>query len=183
MPKQKNIDAVARLKDKVSRAKGIYLTDYRGLTHKQLENLHKNVKKADGEYVVVKNSLLKLSLGSQFTVKKVHSNENSTVNSEPGLTINLTGPTGVLFSYADEINPLKELFKFIKTTTLPKVKAGLVGENVYDESQVATLSKLPTKEVLRGQVVSRLSGPMYGLVYALNGNLNKLAYILNNIKK
>ena len=167
MPKQKNIDSVVTLKEKVAKSKAVYLTDYRCLTHKQLETLHKQLRTVNADYVVVKNSLLKLSLTPNFDVKDTK----------------LTGPTAVLFAYGDEISPLKELFKFIKTTTLPKVSLGFVGSAKYDESEVTRLAKLPSKQELYGQVVSRVSGPMYGLVYALNGNLQKLVYVLSRIQK
>ena len=168
MPSQKKIATVESLKEKVARAKAIYLTDYRGLTHKQLEELHKLVKKAEGEYLIVKNSLLRLaSQSSSFHIP----------------ASSLTGPTAVLFSFTDELVSLKELYKFIKTLALPKIKFGFIGKTVFDEAELTTLARLPSREVLRGQVVSRLSGPMYGLVYTLNGNLQKLAYVLSQIKR
>ena len=167
MPKQKNIDSVSELKTKVDKSKAIFLADYRGLTHKQLEELHKAVKKVEGEFVVIKNSLLRRSLNTEYRIPDT----------------SLTGPTAALFAYSDELSPLKELFKFIKAHSLPKMKLGLMGAVVYDESQVATLAKLPSQEILRGQLVSGLSGPVYGLVYALNGNLQKLVTVLGQIKR
>lgn len=167
MANVKNTSIVASLKEKVSRAKSVILTDYRGLTHKQLEQLHGAVKKSDGEYVVVKNSLLRLALGKS--------------KDEMGKTYQ--GPVAALFAYGDEITPLKEMFKFIKTNALPKIKMAFFGETVYDETETTRLAKLPSKQELYGQVVSRVSGPLYGLVYALNGNIQKLVYVLGRIKK
>lgn len=161
MPKAKNISVVSELKDRVAKAKSIVVTDYRGLTHKQAENLHRNVKKAGGEYLVVKNSLLRIASDG----------------------IESTGPTAVLFAYDDEITPLKELAKFIKTTTLPKIKFSFMSGVRYDDKQTETLSKLPGKLELQTMLVGRLSSPMYGLLYSLNGNLNKLVYVLSQIKK
>lgn len=160
MPKAKNIQVVTDLKDKFSKSKSVVLTDYQGLTHKQAEELHRNVKKVGGEYLVVKNSLLKIA------------SEN----------IESTGPTAVLFSYEDEITPLKEMAKFIKVNSLPKIKSSVVGGNHYDTAQTETLAKLPGKLELQGMLVGRLSGPIYGLLYTLNGNLNKLVYVLSQIK-
>lgn len=167
MPKQKNISVVTDLKEKVAKAKSIVVTDYRGLTHKQAEDLHRNVKKAGGEYLVVKNSLLKIAT------------QSSPYNLEPSP---LSGPTAVLLSYADEITPLKELAKFIKTTTLPKIKFSFMSGVRYDDKQTETLSKLPGKLELQTTLVGRLSSPMYGLLYSLNGNLTKLVYVLSQIK-
>lgn len=167
MPKQKNIDIVTDLKEKVTKSKAVYLTDYRGLTHKQLEELHKQMRTVDADFVVVKNSLLKLSFDPTY---------------ELGAT-KLIGPTAALLAYGDEISPLKELYKFIKVNTIPKITLGFVGSEKYDEVQITRLAKLPSKQELYGQVVSRVSGPMYGLVYALNGNIVKLVTVLSRIQK
>ena len=86
---QKKVSVVSQLKYKVFKAKAIVLTDYRGLTHKQLEDLRKVVKKVDAEYVVVKNSLLKIA----------------GVDNVP------SGTLAVLFSYGDEFAPLKAVAK------------------------------------------------------------------------
>lgn len=160
MPKPKNIAVVQSLKEKLSHARSVILTDYRGLTHKQMEELHKALKKIEAEYVVVKNSLLKIAGGPEST-----------------------GPTAILVSYADEIAPLKELYKTIKNLTLPKIKFGTIGGIAYDEVEIDRIAKLPPKEVLRAQLVSRLNGPIYGLAYSLNYNLQKLVYVLSKINK
>lgn len=166
MPKPKNIQSVETLKEKLAKAKSLVVTDYRGLTHKQAEDLHRAVKKAGGEFLVVKNSLLKIAaVPTPFKM-----------DSSP-----LSGPSAALFSYDDEIAPLKELAKFIKSTTLPKLKFGFIGQTRYDDRQLESVAKLPSKEILQANVVSRLSGPLYGLAYVLNGNLQKLVYILSQI--
>lgn len=167
MPKAKNITIATELKEKLGKAKSLVLTDYRGMTHKQAEDLHRFVKKAEAEYVVVKNSLL--CVASKDTRYKIQD------------TKDLIGPTGALLSYGDEILPLKELAKFIKTTTLPKIKFGYVGGQRYSGIDIENIAKLPGKEVLQGQLVGRLSSPIFGLVYSLNYNISKLVYILGQI--
>lgn len=168
MPKAKNIAVVAGLSKKLGRAKSLVLTDYRSLTHKQLEDLHKALKKVEAEYVVVKNSLLRIASAS--TAYSL-------------LPTNLIGPSAILLSYADEIAPLKELYKTIKTLSLPKIKLGFINGIVYNELEIDRIAKLPTKEVLRTQLVSQLNGPIYGFVFCLNYNLQKLVYILGQIKR
>lgn len=168
MPKAKNIAVVAGLSKKLGRAKSLVLTDYRGLTHKQLEELHKALKKVEAEYVVVKNSLLRIASAS--TAYSL-------------LPTDLIGPSAILLAYADEIAPLKELYKTIKTLSLPKIKFGFIDGIVYNEFEIERIAKLPAKEVLQSQVVSQLNSPIYSLVYSLNYNLQKLVYVLSQIKK
>jgi len=165
---QKNIDIATSLKDRLNRAKSVVVTDYRGLTHKQLEELHHSLKKIEAEYVVVKNSLLRIA--SSSTDYELKATE-------------LSGPSAVLLSYQDEILPLRELAKSIKSLNLPKIKFGFIGNIRYSDSEIETISKLPGQDILRAQVVSQLSFPAYGLVYSLNYNVQKLVYILGQIKK
>lgn len=155
MPKVKNIENVAKIKEKLNRAKSLILTDYSGLTHKQLEELHKNLKKVGAEFLVVKNSLLKIASGE--ILKQVQDDK-------------LKGPTGIFVNYDEDFAPLKELFKFVKIFSLPKVKMGVVNGITYDDKQIAALAAIPSRETLLTQ-----------LVYALNGNTRKFVYILSKI--
>ncbi len=148
MANLKNTTIVASLKDKFSRAKSVVLADYRGLTHKQAEELHRNLTKVGGEFVVAKNSLIKIAGGFQST-----------------------GPTGALIAYEDELAPLKELFKTIKTLGLPKIKSGTIGRIVYNELEIERIAKLPSKEGLISQ-----------LMFTLNANTQKLAFLLTQIQ-
>lgn len=158
MANAKNIAIVTSLKEKLSKAKSVVLADYRGLTHKQAEELHKAVKKAGGEFLVAKNSLLKIAGGWQ-----------------------LKDPTAVLLAYEDELAPLKELAKTIKFLGLPKIKFGFIGQKQYSDTEIDAISKLPAKEVLQAQLVSRFSSPLYGLAYSLNYNLQKLVFVLKAV--
>ncbi|MCL4398063.1 50S ribosomal protein L10 [Patescibacteria group bacterium] len=154
MPKAKNIETVGKLEEKLKKAKGLVLTDYQGLTHKQMEDLHKSVKKAGAEYVVVKNSLLNIA---------------STRNQKPVTSV---GPTAVLLAYEDEFAPLRELVKFIKTNSKPAVKMSVLGGTEYDAAETTRIASLPSKEGLIAQ-----------LMFTLNANTQKLAYLLTQVKK
>lgn len=158
MANAKNIAIATSLKEKLSRAKSVVLTDYRGLTHKQAEELHRNVKKAGGEFLVAKNSLLKIAGGWE-----------------------LKDPTAALLAYEDELAPLKELFKTIKTLSLPKIKFGFIDSKEYSKIEIETIAKIPSQEVLRGKLVSQLFSPLYGLAYSLNYNLQKLVFVLKAV--
>ena len=61
MPNDKNIKSVKRLTEKMSRAKSIYFTDYLGLNVSDITKLRKEFYKNDVEYLVVKNTLLKIA--------------------------------------------------------------------------------------------------------------------------
>lgn len=166
MPTQKKIDTVTNLTEKVHKAKVLVLADYRGLKHKQLEELRKSLKKTDGEFMVAKNRLILRALGD-----KAESIKDS-----------LKETTAVLFAYADEVAPLKELLKFFKNAGFGKTKSGLMGTSVITEEEVTKLATLPSREILLGKLVRQLNAPIQGLHYALSWNINKLVWALNAVK-
>ncbi len=168
MASQKKIDIVAKLKDKVGRAKSLVFADYQGLTHKQLEELKKMVKAVDAEIVVTKNTLLKRAL------------EIGNWKLEIGSS--LDGPTATLFAYNDIIAPLKALAKTIKTLKLPVIKFGIVEGQALTADQLLKLSALPAREVLLAQLVGGLKAPIYSLHRALSWNLQKFVMTLKIIE-
>lgn len=169
MPNQKKQAIVKELQEKLQGAKSLILTDYQGLKVSQIQELKKQLALVKGEFIVVKNTLF------QIAAKKLGFNlpENTSYSY----------PTAVLISKEDEVSPLKKLVEFAKSTALPKIKFGFLGEIFLDEQGVNQLAKIPSKQVLIGKMLASLNGPTYGLVFALKGNLTKLVTALNNHKE
>ena len=175
MATQKKIDTVTELTDKLSRAKAFVLADYRGLKHKQLEELHRLLKKVEGEFVVAKNRLFKRAL---------QKNSGQTLGDKAKeLESYLHETTALLFSYADEVAPLKELLKFFKVAGFGKAKAGVFGGQLFSEADVIRLSTIPPRQTLLAQLAGQLNAPIQGLHYALSWNLRELVYALNAVKE
>jgi large subunit ribosomal protein L10 len=167
MATQKKIDTVTELTDKMAKAKVIVVTDYRGLKHKQLETLRKSLKTTKGELMVAKNTLIMRALGDKG----------------PELKESLKDASAVLFSYADEVTPLKEMLKFFKTAGVGKTRGGLMGTVVMTDTEVSKLASLPSRDILLGTLVRQLNAPIQGLHYALSWNINKLVWALNAVKE
>ncbi|OGH11034.1 MAG: 50S ribosomal protein L10 [Candidatus Levybacteria bacterium RIFCSPLOWO2_01_FULL_36_13] len=163
--REKKVGIVSSLSEKYTKAKAVIFTNYQGLTHKQIEGLKKQLKKADSEFVVAKNSLLTRAI----TDKKLEGEHE------------LGGQTGTLFLYNDLLLPLKELAKLIKELNLPNVKFGIMEGDFVTGEQILKLSTLPTREVLLSQLVFTLKSPISGLHKALNWNLQKLVMTLNAV--
>src|SRR5258707_15660967 len=96
--RQKKGVVIAELSEKVSKANSLVFTNYKGLTHLQIEGFKKNLKKLDAEYAITKNRLLKRAL-----------NENNYSVDEN----QLDQPTATLFLYGEPVAPLKALAKMI----------------------------------------------------------------------
>lgn len=166
MATQKKIDSVTTLTEKVTKAKVMVLADYRGLKHKQLEELRRSLKKTNGEFIIAKNRLVLRALGDRAeSMKEALNNE-----------------TAVLFAYEDEVAPLKELLKFFKAAGMGKTKAGLMGSTFMTDQDVSKFATLPGREVLLGKLVRQLNAPIQSLHYALQWNINKFVWALNAVK-
>lgn len=154
--------------EKLAKAKAIVLADYHGLSVAQVSRLRQKVKEVGGELAVAKNTLLKLAL-------------KKTDHQLPA-DYQLTGPTIALFSFEDEITPLKILSGFAQENQLPKIKQGFLGKALLTIERVEELAKLPGKEQLKAMLLTRLNWPINGLVFVLKGNLQKLTLALEAIK-
>ncbi len=163
----KKAELVGALTDKIQKARSIVIADHSGITHKQLEHLRKAFKKLGGELSVVKNTLFTRAFG------QVHKNTQLP---------ELRDQSAALFAYEDEVAPLRELAKFIKTAGIGIIKFGLLGTNPLTDVQVNRLATLPNQETLRAQVVGQLKSPLYGLHNALSWNIRKLVWTLDAIK-
>lgn len=167
MPSQRNISSLEGARQKVENATAMYFVDYQGLTHQQLEEARRELRLNNAEMSVVKNTLLKIALKE----KNIDVEEK------------LTGQSATLFSYEDPIKTAKILSLFIKKYGLPKVNFGVLEGAIIDDKTIVKLASLPSKEILVGKLLGLLNSPISGLVYALNGNITKLAIVLSEIEK
>ncbi len=167
--RQKKEQLVANLSEKMIKAQALVFTNYQGLTHKQIENLKKAIKPADGEYLVAKNTLILRSLGE---AKLKVEDENL-----------LEGPTGTLFANGDAVEPLKHLAKAIKDLGLPTVKFGFFEGKHVSADEILRLSVLPPRAMLIAQFVGGMKSPLFGIHRALNWNIQKLVITLKEIEK
>lgn len=161
--------SLADLTEKISKSKSMVVADYRGLTMVQLQALRSALGES-GEFTVAKNTIFSMALNKAGVA-------DATADT-------FAGPSAVLFSYDDEVGPLKVLVKFAATAqNRPVIKGGILDKNILSADRVTALSKLPSKDQLRGQVVGGLVAPLTGLVGVLNGNIRNLVYALNQIKE
>lgn len=168
-------EIVKKLIEKLSRAKSVVFTDYqqaetsgsKGLNMAQLSDLRSKLREVGSEFTITKNSLLGLAT------------ENCKLKIEDSI---LDGPTATLFSYDDEITPIKILVKALKDAGTGLVKAGFLDGEPMDAAQINRLAQLPSKDELRAKIVGSLGAPLYGIVGVLQANLRDLVYALDQIR-
>jgi large subunit ribosomal protein L10 len=163
VPTQVKIDNVRALKQRLGAAKTAVLTEYRGLTVRQLSDLRKQLKATAAEYKVVKNRLARLAV------------KDSPFDS---LAQHLVGPTGMVLTEQDPVGVAKTLQTFVRANPALTIKAGLVEGKLLEAQELRALADLPPKETLRAQLVGALQGPMSQLVTLLTAPHRELARVL-----
>lgn len=168
MLKAGKITLVENLTKELAGAKSLVLVNYSGLNVKAQQDLKSRLSASGSRMVVVKNTLLKRAGEAAKIDKQVL--EDSI----------LQGQTALVISGEDAVAPIQILGKFAKENEVPKFKVGIVDGTFQDEASLAKLSTLPGRDVLLGQLLGALMASEYGLVGTLQGNLQKLVYILKS---
>ncbi len=141
---------------------------FEGLSSEDMNALRRQVKSAGGSILISKNTLI------------LRAFKNSGVELPEDV---FKGPTGVAFSGSDPVSLCKALFNFSKEKEGLKVKAGVIDNKVLDTGGLSRISKLPSKEVLRGMVVNALAGPIVSFARGLNQIILKFIWAIEEIKK
>ena len=168
MPNAKNIKKVDELTEKLERAKGVYLTDYIGLNVQDITDLRREFYENDVEYLVTKNTLLKIAAN------------NSNLNDLDSV---LNGSTAVAFSYEDPTSPARVIKKFTKDNELPKVKGIVIDGDFIDGGEFDRIANLPPKEESLAKFVALLQSPVIKLIWGLKSPMSDMTNMLNNLKE
>ncbi|MBU1119473.1 50S ribosomal protein L10 [Patescibacteria group bacterium] len=158
---------VQELTDVLKESKAYVLSDYRGMTVSDVQDLRKRMKEKSGTFMVVKNSLFKIAA------------KNAGLDEE--FYKNLVGPVALTVSSEDEVASAKETFEFAKECKALEIKEGFLEGNVLKKEDVESLAKLPTKQELIAKVVGTINAPLSGLVTVLSGNSRKMVQVLKAI--
>ncbi len=151
--------AVAEIVDSFNDAAGAVLTEYRGLTVKQLQELRRSLG-ANANYAVVKNTLAKLA-----------ANEAG-INGFDDL---LTGPTAIAFIKGDVVEAAKGLRDFAKANPTLVIKGGVLDGKPLGAAEVAKLADLESREVLMGKLAGAMLASLSQAVYLLNAPIAQVA--------
>jgi large subunit ribosomal protein L10 len=162
--REKKETLVTAYTEKLRRSQAVIITEYRGLTVKQLQPLRRELRAADSEIVVSKNTLMARALRDLGM---------------PAPESLLSGPTAVAFCFGDLAAPTKVLSKYVRDTKVLVLRGGMIGQSVFDETGVQALSELPSKEQMRARVVGVLQSPLSGLVNVLAGPVRGLMTVLH----
>ena len=164
-PRPDKVETVGELEQAFSGSSGAILTEYRGLSVKEISALRNKLRPTGGQYHVVKNTLMRRAVGSKLT---------------PEIETLLKGPTAIAFAGDDVVSTTKALLDFLKDLKKPEihVKGGYVEGRLYSVEQITALSKVPPKEVVLGQALGTLQAPLTNFAGTVQGVLSEFARTL-----
>ena len=162
------IALVKELNEKFKKAKAVILTDFKGLTVEEINQLRQKCREAEVEYRVIKNTLIRLAVLDTPLEK---------------LKEKIIGPNAVAISYSDPIVLAKLLMEFKKKFNLFDLKEGFLEGKLIAPKDIEALSKLPNREVLLAQFLGTLGAVPRQFVSVLYGMIAKLLYVLEGIKE
>ncbi len=156
---------VVELKQKIGGAQALYYTDFTGLNVKRMTELRRRLKRANVEYVVIKNTLALRAV-----------NESGLVGER------LKGPTGLVMA-KDAVGAAKVLTDFAKENDQrPTVKGGMLDGAAIDAAQVKRLAAMPSREQMLAELGAGLQSPLSAMLGALSGPFMMFAGALEALK-
>ena len=168
MNRDQKATAIAEIAANIDESQAVFAVDYRGISVPQVAELRAKLRESDATFKVVKNSLTDRAadeVGAE-TLKAL-----------------LEGPTALTFVRGDIATAAKAVADYGRATQLLPFKGGLMDGAALDPEQIRSLSRLPSLEVLYGQLVGVVASPIGGLVRSLGGLLGGLAVALGQVRE
>ena len=134
------------LTDKMSKSKGAFVVDFKGLKVDQVTGLRKLLHKSESEMKVVRNTLAKRALKDFPKL-------------EEAMTSSMKGTNAIVFSFGEVNATAKALADFAKDNELLQIKTGVMDGEKLDEAKIKFLATLPGKDQMRAIFLGVLQAP------------------------
>jgi large subunit ribosomal protein L10 len=144
MPTEAKRETVAELREALSASRTLIVSEYRGLTVKEIAEIRRALRKQDVSYRIVKNRLLRIA--AQDTIGDA-------------LSPMLTGPTAIAFGN-DESSTAKAVIDATRPYRVVTITGGVLGDRAISADGVRSLASLPSRDVLLAQAIGAIVGPM-----------------------
>ncbi|MCY4271436.1 MAG: 50S ribosomal protein L10 [bacterium] len=169
-PRPEKVAVVNEVRDRISAAEAVVLTDYRGLDVPALADLRRQLREAGGDYKVYKNTL------TRFAARKL----------DLDLDDMLVGPTALAFvstredgTPGDAVSLAKALCRYAETSEFLSVKGGVLDGQVLTAGEVGALSKLGTRDEILAELAGLLEAPLAEMAALLEAPLVEMAGLLD----
>jgi large subunit ribosomal protein L10 len=166
MNREQKAAAIQEIATEIEESQAVFAVDYRGISVPQVAELRAKLRDADTRFRVVKNTLTERAADQ--------------AGAEP-LKALLEGPTALAFVRGDAAAAAKAIADYGRATDLLPFKGGIMEGSTLDPDQIRAISRLPSRQVLYGQLVGVVASPISGLVRTLNALISGLALQLGQI--
>lgn len=168
MTREQKAAAVDQITELLEATPAIYLTDYKGLTVDQVNDLRKRFRASGIDYKVIKNTLLRLAMERQGGYEELFDH--------------LNGPTAVAFT-EEPASPARVIKDYLKDarTEKPELKAAFVDGSVYQADQLDVLAALKSKDELIADIIGLLLSPINNVVGGLQAQGQNLVGAIKTI--
>ena len=144
MPTEAKQAAVAELREQLRANRTLIVSEYRGLTVREIQEIRRSLRKQDVTYRVIKNRLMKIAAAD--TVRQA-------------LDALLNGPTAIAFGN-DEGATAKAVIDTMRPYKTVKITGALLGDRAIDADGVTRLAALPNRETLLAQIAGAFTAPL-----------------------
>jgi len=163
--------AVSQLKTDFSAFKLAVLTDYRGLTVKELKELRRTLAEEGISYRVSKNTLLRIATAETPALKDL----------DPAT---FTGPMALAIGASDEVAPARVIFQYAKSHEALEIVGAITPDGqLLTPAEVKALAQMPSRDQLRAQVVGTIAAPLTGFVGVMGAQVRSIVNVINAISK
>jgi len=162
--RKKKEQLIQKYVDQLNSSEAIIISDYRGLTVSELQELRAKIREVEGSFAVVKNTLARRAL------------------SDAGLPVPedmLFGPIGLGFCGSNIPGVAKAFTEFAKTNEELEIKGGLMGSKIISDEDIKSLAKLPSLEVLQAQLLGLINAPASQLVGVVSGGVRQVVNVIH----
>ncbi len=167
MNRDQKAAAIAEIAAHIDDSQAVFAVDYKGISVPQAAELRAKLREADATFKVVKNSLTERAADQAGA---------------EALKALLEGPTALTFVRGDVATAAKAIADYGRATQLLPFKGGMMDGEELQPDQIRALSRLPSREVLYGQLVGVVASPVSGLVRTLNALISGLAVALGQVQ-
>ncbi len=161
--KDKKAELLQQYAGELEGSQAVLLTSCAGLTVAQMERVRRALRQEHSSAEVLRNALFAIAAERA---------------GRPNLGSAPQGATLAVFCKGDASSPAKTLMTLGREFERLKPYGGALGDRLLSEADLATLSSLPSREVILSQLVGGLQAPVYGFVSVLGGVLRGLLYAL-----
>jgi large subunit ribosomal protein L10 len=167
LPTDAKRETVSELQAELGRNRTLIVSEYRGLTVKEIAEIRRALRRQDVSYRIVKNRLMKIA--AQDSVGDA-------------LGPLLTGPTAIAFGN-DEAATAKAVIDATRPyNRIVRITGGVIGTRSIDAAGVTRLATLPAREVLLAQLGGAVTAPATQLAGLLAATLRNLGYALAQVR-